>query len=206
MPSKMPSSADQNSVSEAQEISSESFAELLTDPSAYRFDSSAILMSAGMAESVSGKLASTSVLLGEIEYHLPQGIEFFATLSNVGDAIILTGKASAKIDGTCSRCLNKASIDIETQLEAYYALSENSDLEGLEEDEYDFLPEDGIIDLSDAILSSVLVEIPMIFLCKDDCQGLCPRCGSNLNEHDCHCSELLDEFSPFAVLKDFFAD
>ena len=55
------------------------------------------------------------------------------------------------------------------------------------------------------IVAALLLEVPLVPLCDDDCKGLCPQCGANLNEGPCGCSrdEADVEASPFAALKNF---
>lgn len=67
---------------------------------------------------------------------------------------------------------------------------------------------DRTIDLSGALLSAIVMETPFVVLCREDCAGLCPVCGANLNEEDCgHAAELAEqrereraESSPFSAL------
>ncbi len=161
---------------------------------------------AGLAESLSGTLDIEPFELGSMSFSIPKGIDYFVTLSNVKDAIVLTGKATANVEGLCSRCLSNATMEIDSEVEGYYLLGEDSDVTGMAEDEYELIGADGKIDLSEAIESAILVELPMIFLCRDDCKGLCPKCGINLNEKQCDCADQIDDSNPFAVLKDFFKD
>ena len=43
------------------------------------------------------------------------------------------------------------------------------------------------MDLDELIRTDILLELPTKFLCKEDCKGLCPTCGKNLNEGACNC-------------------
>lgn len=160
----------------------------------------------GQAEMDEGILGVSRLSLGPMDYTLPDGIGYKVTLSNVGDAIVLTGRAWADIEGECVRCLEPARMSIESEVEGYFAISGESDVEGLETDEFEYMPEDGIVDLTSCVTSAILVEVPVTFLCRDDCKGLCPRCGCNLNFETCDCDQQYDESNPFYVLKDFFGD
>ena len=56
------------------------------------------------------------------------------------------------------------------------------------------------------IQAALLVDLPLVPLCVDDCKGLCPRCGANLNEGSCACDSVDEQpfkENPFAVLKDY---
>jgi len=51
-----------------------------------------------------------------------------------------------------------------------------------------------VIDMTDLIKESLMLALPMKPLCSDDCKGLCPSCGANLNEEKCDCEvEEIDE-------------
>ena len=73
------------------------------------------------------------------------------------------------------------------------------DLEG---DEFEYLPENRVIDMTPLIEQALLLELPLVPLCADDCKGICPRCGANLNEGPCSCAEAAPaEDGPFAALR-----
>lgn len=172
----------------------------------YKYRLEGVLDAAGSADVVEGTMDVGEFELGAMKYRMPAGIDYAVTLSNVGDAIVATGHASAVVEGECVRCLEPASMRIDSEIEGYYALGEDSDLEGMEEDEYEFVGEDGTIDLLDAVYSAIVVETPTIFLCKEDCKGLCPKCGCNRNVEDCGCADEIDESNPFYALKDLFKE
>mgnify|MGYP000337985405 CR=1 FL=1 len=78
----------------------------------------------------------------------------------------------------------------------------------MDEDEFDVLPADKVIDLEPLITAALLLEFPLIPLCDEECKGLCPQCGANLNEGPCGCEPAADDDddmppNPFAALKDF---
>ena len=60
-------------------------------------------------------------------------------------------------------------------------------------------------DLTELVLSDILIDFPVAVLCSDDCKGLCSICGKNLNEEACSCVK--DNWdSRFDILKNFKAD
>jgi len=61
--------------------------------------------------------------------------------------------------------------------------------------------EDGNINLDDIIREQIYLSLPMKLLCKNGCEGLCPRCGVNLNNDTCRCSDG-DGHPAFLKLKD----
>ncbi len=67
-----------------------------------------------------------------------------------------------------------------------------------------YVDKDGNIDLSDACLAALVYATPYVIVCKDDCKGLCPKCGVNLNEDPTHNhDDEIDPSNPFAFLKDY---
>lgn len=56
-----------------------------------------------------------------------------------------------------------------------------------DEDEFLVCPQ-GFVDLEEMVHTDVVLSLPPVQLCREDCRGLCPRCGKNLNEGDCGCS------------------
>ena len=53
-----------------------------------------------------------------------------------------------------------------------------------------------IVDISEEIREDLLLILPVAFHCKEDCKGLCPRCGADLNTESCRCRENADELPP----------
>lgn len=72
-----------------------------------------------------------------------------------------------------------------------------------EEDADDYVVvEDGFLDVDEQLLEILELDFPSKVLCRDDCQGLCPVCGKNLNEGPCGCSHHIPDprLAPLAAL------
>lgn len=134
-------------------------------------------------------------------------VDLYRTNQNVS----LSGKIHAEIRPLCSRCgaefPNNLEIPLTRHLVPHFEgpreslLSEEEEIELSEEDmEFSFYHNEEI-DLENILAEEILLALPMRFLCREDCRGLCARCGKNLNEGACGCPELPD-LSPFAVLKE----
>ena len=161
---------------------------------------------AGDTLPLKGHLDESSYALGEREFSLPSGIDYDLMLTNAGEGILVTGILTTHVVGTCDRCLSPAEFDVSGEVDEYYLFEEPEDTGDDEDDELDFslVSADNTIDLSGALLSSLVMETPFVVLCQPDCKGLCPVCGANLNEEDCgHAAQIEEErlkASPFAVL------
>lgn len=62
---------------------------------------------------------------------------------------------------------------------------------------------DDFIDLAAVTTEQLRFRVPFQPLCREDCKGICPNCGANLNEGKCACSKIKKGSSPFASLSQF---
>ncbi len=165
------------------------------------------------SSSFSGSFSLDVLEAGPDTYHFSEPVSWSATITNTGDALLVMGKARALARTECARCLDEFALDLEGDIEGYFLLSESSERpEGMDDDEFEVLPADHMIDLEPLIVAALLVDIPLIPLCDEDCKGLCSGCGANLNSELCTCAspdEAEDlprmsdgRVSPFAALKD----
>ena len=99
--------------------------------------------------------------------------------------ITLSLKADAKYRTHCARCL----ADISCSKTIVFEKTVVTDVNQLQNDENDdyIIAEDGFLDVNDALTEQVLLETPMKHLCREDCKGLCPKCGKDLNAEPCNC-------------------
>lgn len=123
-----------------------------------------------------------------------------------GDVFSIGGRCAAEGPLTCSRCLEPVPWDVAEDYSFEYRMPAAAPLEaesGLDEDELDvaFLQGEEL-DLVELAAEQVLLAMPMRILCEDDCAGLCPRCGANLNQtDDCGCKPEVDpRWGPLADL------
>ncbi|MBQ7128530.1 MAG: DUF177 domain-containing protein [Clostridia bacterium] len=71
------------------------------------------------------------------------------------------------------------------------------------EDESDFIVSENMeLNLEDLTRSDIILGLPFLFLCKEDCKGICPKCGKNLNSEECICKPEVDE--RWAKLSEFY--
>ncbi|CAL8977514.1 putative protein [Tessaracoccus sp. O5.2] len=113
---------------------------------------------------------------------VPHGsdIELDLRLEAVTEGVLVTGTADVQLHGQCSRCLD----DIEG--EASFDLQELFFYPGHEVEEDESVVVDETIDLEEALRDAVVLELPFTPLCEEDCRGLCPECGVNLNDDPEH--------------------
>lgn len=96
------------------------------------------------------------------------------------------------IELTCSRCLTLFRYPLSINIEEEYFPTTNiitgTPLSLPDEPDCFTIDEHNILDLSEALRQYTLLAMPMKPLCSEDCAGLCPVCGSNLNQAPCQCS------------------
>ncbi len=167
------------------------------------------LANAGDTLPLAGHIEQEGYSLGDHDFALPEGLDYDLMLTNAGEGILATGMVRGHVVGTCDRCLDPAAFDLAAEVDEYFlfkAPSETSSL-GDGEDDVDFalVGSDHTIDLTEALEAAVLMDTPFVVLCREDCKGLCPVCGQNLNEADCgHAAQIEEErlaSSPFAALR-----
>ena len=93
----------------------------------------------------------------------------------------------AVVDTKCARCLKPLQLPIKMDVEEVVG-EDGVELEGT------------LLNMDNIVKNNIVVELPIRFLCKDDCKGICSSCGADLNITECNCKhEHFDE--RFAVLK-----
>jgi len=106
--------------------------------------------------------------------------------------VLVQGSLRAEITQACARCLDPVIVPISVQLEEVYCptvdMLTGKTIVPEEEDRALWIDERHILDLTEVLRQSVLLVTPIHVLCKDDCRGLCPTCGENLNEGPCGCA------------------
>jgi len=127
-------------------------------------------------------------------------------LSKVGEAVYLEGSMEATLVIPCCRCLENA--DVRTKSDFRYTFvpaatqaddGEDEELDGLDA-ELSFYREEAI-DLDPVLFEQIILQIPIKVLCHEECKGLCPNCGANLNVAACSCGTTAPAAPRMAILK-----
>lgn len=135
-------------------------------------------------------------------YDLKSDVKYHIDITNTGDAFLLKGKAYVEALTQCSRCLSDVEVNLNGKIDSFYLIEEPSEKDEEQINEFEVLPADHNLPIGFIIKQSLLIDAPLQPLCKDDCKGLCPICGQNLNVSQCCCKSEPDPSSPFAALKD----
>ena len=105
------------------------------------------------------------------------------TAENRAGLVRLSLATSFNYQKPCDRCGADVTKEMCYNFEHYLVTS----LSGDQNDDYIETP-DHTIDVDELLRTDIVLELPSKHLCSDDCKGLCPKCGANLNEKNCGCS------------------
>ncbi len=130
-------------------------------------------------------------------------------IDKVGSEVLARGELVSDIELQCSRCLASFSKDVSINVNVvYHPLEEltGEEKHEIKEDELDmgFYKGDEL-DIHDLVQEQIMLSVPMKPLCKENCRGLCPRCGADLNVTGCTC-EQREPDPRLAVLKKLLDD
>ncbi len=119
--------------------------------------------------------------------------------------IRLRGTLSANLELQCARCLDPVPQEVKRDFELLYRpLGADAGRDELSvtdaEAEIGYYQGDGLL-LEDVLREQVLLALPLKVTCREDCKGLCPQCGKNLNQEQCSCSVALED-PRWAALKE----
>ena len=107
------------------------------------------------------------------EYLKPfAGIRYALDVRRIGQELLVRGTLEQDFDAVCSRC--GGDFDFTVKVPNF--------MTSLEVDE-----KSEFADLTDELRESIILHLPTYPVCREDCRGICPTCGKNLNEGDCSC-------------------
>jgi uncharacterized protein len=131
-------------------------------------------------------LCSVNDLQGDDQsFWLNGDIEVQGKIVNSGRFLDLSGTVKGKARKTCDRCLKEFDFTVETSFLEHYrecdektSHTEDDDAQCIQGDE---------IDISEVVRDNLIMAEPIKTVCWEDCRGLCPKCGVDLNITKCSC-------------------
>ena len=134
---------------------------------------------------------------GGESFPFPDGVQVEAEYRCDSEGVIVTGSFTGSTLTECARCLKPMMHPISLQFAEYYSRQP-------EEGMYAFAGEE--IELDQMLGDNIVLSLPMRFLCRQDCKGLCHVCGKDLSEGACDCKQNVDESNPFYGLSKLYND
>jgi uncharacterized protein len=143
------------------------------------------------AARVDGFLAEDDAVWQEGDPKPASPIHVTGRLSKAGSGrYYWSGRIEGAVEGSCRRCLTTLSAPVRE--EVHFIFAETDDAEADDPDVFALPAGAHQIDLRPAIREQWLLSAPTFALCRDDCKGLCPRCGADLNVVPCTCEAETD--------------
>ena len=115
-------------------------------------------------------------------------VEMDLRLESVVEGVLVTGTATVAIQGECVRCLGAIVDELEIDVQELFVYPGSE----VAEDEAGRLEGD-LIDLEPLLRDAVVLDLPFQPLCAPDCRGLCPECGTNLNDQPEHSHDVVPD-------------
>jgi uncharacterized protein len=132
-----------------------------------------------------------AVASGTDAFSIAAPVDLAFDISRDKDRFVLEGRVKSTLELQCSRCLEPFDRPVDLPFDLRYLPRSINAGEGEREIEEDDLTtafyENDTIDLGQLMREQFYLSLPMKPLCSDDCRGLCPQCGTNLNRGDCAC-------------------
>jgi uncharacterized protein len=136
---------------------------------------------------------------------VPADVEFNGSVFKDKACYIVKGEVKAVLSLKCDLCLSPVKkelcFDFDEVFSAEPSQNQDDEIWELSRDEI----ENKAINPEPAVIADILLNMPMRALCTDDCKGLCPKCGHNLNNGDCGCDRVKRD-PRFEVLLNLFKD
>lgn len=128
-----------------------------------------------------------SYLVGEVDQLLDLApVEVEVEVAQLGDVFYLQGEGNTIAQLSCSRCLEPYTAKMRFQLEETLVERPLT----AEEEEADLIQiRDHVIELAPIVESALILSLPYTPLCRDECRGICPHCGTDRNARACSCQE-----------------
>ena len=135
----------------------------------------------------------TSVDLSDLRYGqsypVTEPVQASGSVRNTAGVLVMTGVIQTTIHGVCDRCAGDFHRSVEFPLNVVLVTElSNED----NEDEWVFPLQGDSADLEEIVRTVFVLNLDSKLLCKEDCKGLCCKCGKNLNDGPCDCQKELD--------------
>lgn len=123
------------------------------------------------------------------------------------EQIRVHGALQTNVEVLCDRCLTPIETHVAIEFDVTYvplAIDASKEASELQDEEMSFSVYEGeAIDVDELVREQVLLALPTRLLCREDCKGLCPTCGADLNRQTCACKqrEVDPRWAALAALK-----
>lgn len=152
---------------------------------------------------IEGTIDPSSIELDMPGYSFIEPLAFVGRATRSAEDIIVEGSLTGTMKSQCGRCLNGFKMPLDMTMQVVFAPQEEPEADGggkIDIGENFSYYDGNDIDLSQEVKDLILVNLPISPVCREDCKGLCPQCGVDLNASPCKCGDDKGP-SPFDKLK-----
>ena len=137
-----------------------------------------------------GDLPATDALFTGLDFALAEPVRVTGRLQPAGEGrFYWRAKLAARVSESCRRCLEPVQVPVETDIDVLFT----QDPDALDDPaSYALSPDATVVDVTPAIREELILAVPQYVVCRDDCRGLCPSCGHDLNAGPCGCPPATD--------------
>ena len=133
---------------------------------------------------VSGSIASDDPLFDDVDFELTRPVRVSGRLLNASlGRFYWQGSIATDVNAVCRRCLSSTPYQIDVQVNWVFTEDQETD----DPSEYVVPARADVLDLSEAIREELILALEAYVLCREDCRGMCPSCGTDLNTNSCDC-------------------
>lgn len=153
---------------------------------------------------IAGSLAPDDARLDGLDVTLIRPVRVTGQVAAAGPGrYYWRGELDTTVRGACRRCL--AAVDVPVRVPVGVMFTEDSSAD--DPSAWVIEPNASVLDLSPAVREELILSAPTYVLCREDCRGLCPGCGEDLNVGACTCRPSTDpRWGPLAALRNAFPD
>lgn len=146
------------------------------------------------AVSVDDDLPADDPVWGDADTRPLGSVHVEGRLSAAGDdRFYFTGRISGQVDMECRRCLTDLTVNVDEEAQFLFAPAGDAETED-DPDVFIYEPGARELDIKPAVRESWLLDVPPFAQCREDCKGLCLKCGADLNAGACGCAaETIDD-------------
>ena len=121
----------------------------------------------------------------DIDLKFLKPVQVSGVIANIGGSLELSAVAKTVLECSCDRCCEPFDKTFECSFEEVLKKEDAWSKDDQNPEAVYF--QGSSIELDELVLNNIIVSLPLKNLCKDDCRGLCPVCGKNLNSGECGC-------------------
>jgi len=153
------------------------------------------LLKAGVGTSFQADIHEEQVQLDE-DIKVIGPLKGHVRMRRVNQGLLVDGWVDLTLGLACNRCLKEFERPMHVTFEEVFYptvdVVSGVFLPAFDEEEIFPIDEHHQVDLTEAVRQNVLLAIPMVILCREDCPGLCPQCGHDLSLGPCECQPEVD--------------